>query len=376
MDPPVTGSENPETPPVPQGFTEAFNVLAETDVVPLVEAHVRKDGTVPIRIISPGWGSKGYYSEETLREADKNRTFPRGLKMFWDHPTSSEANERPERSLRDLAAVFDSDAKYNPNGPAGPGLYTNARVFEAYRPAIDELGAHIGPSIRAVGTARWGEAEGKAGPIIERILSAQSVDFVTSPGRGGEVLQLFEAARTRAFGAPESLWDPKTPEENNEVELQEAQRQLTASQAEVTRLTEALTAATGERDAERARAERANEALILQEARKHVAEALSKAAGLPDITKVRLLESTAFNPPVTDKGELDKDKLTVKIAEAVTAESTYIAAITGSGNVSGMGDGSAVPLTEAQTSEKLKGVFLELGLSESAAAIAAGGRGN
>jgi hypothetical protein len=110
------------------------------------------------------------------------------MHMYVDHPTPQEEASRPERSLKDLAAVLASDAQWMENGKAGPGLYATAKVFGDHAASIAERGKSIGVSIRALGQARAGEAEGRKGPIIEAITTGKSVDFVTLPGAGGAVL--------------------------------------------------------------------------------------------------------------------------------------------------------------------------------------------
>ncbi|MGE9262067.1 hypothetical protein ACQKHI_27980, partial [Escherichia coli] len=60
-----------------------------------------------------------------------------------------------------------SDARYQANGLAGEGLYADAKVFERFKPAVDDLASHIGVSIRAFGKAVQGEMEGREGVIIQ-----------------------------------------------------------------------------------------------------------------------------------------------------------------------------------------------------------------
>ncbi|MGE4535418.1 hypothetical protein, partial [Halomonas sp.] len=76
------------------------------DLVPLVEKAVRRDGTVPIKIIQPGWGSSGHYSKAVLQR-DGPKVFTKGLHMYIDHPTPTEEAERPERSVNGLGGVLD-----------------------------------------------------------------------------------------------------------------------------------------------------------------------------------------------------------------------------------------------------------------------------
>lgn len=191
-------------------ITEAAATLEQTrgDLVALDEASIRSDGTAAIKLISPGWGSSGYYSAEVLEAAGADRVWPSGTQMFWDHPTITERSDRPERSLRDLAAVFETDAVWQANGPTGPGLYAQAKVFEGFRPLLKEMADHIGVSIRAAAEVHAGEAEGRRGRIFSRIVEGSSVDFVTKAGRGGQVLAVLEAAHLREAG----MWNDELRE--------------------------------------------------------------------------------------------------------------------------------------------------------------------
>jgi hypothetical protein len=341
-------------------------------------------GRLPLRIISPGWGTSAHYNEQVLREAAQNGIFAAGTKMYWDHPTIAERTQRPERSLRDLAAVFEEAGRWDPQGPKGAGIYTVANVFAPYREAVWEMARHIGPSIRAFGNTYFGEAEGKQGPIVESIIAAESVDFVTAPGRGGEIIQLFEAARpaannTQGFGAQGASTSTPPSAGENTVDLQEAlaqiaakDRELLEARGQVTTLTTERDTAVTERDQARGDVRRLQEAGVLREAREAVAEALKPVSNLPDITKTRLTEAVAFNPPVTDKGELDKPKLMTSLEEAVKAEAQYITSLTGGGQVHGLGGGNSGGAGDqtARLEEAMRG----LGLSEEEAKAAAIGR--
>ena len=281
----------------------------DVDFVPLVEKAVRRDGTVPLKLIQPGWGSSGYYAKEVL-ERDGPQVFRKGTKMYWDHPTAHEEAERPERSLRDYAATLTSDARWMEQGPDGPGLYADASVLEAYRGTVDEIADHIGVSIRAMGRAKHGEAEGRKGAIVEAITSAKSVDFVTEPGAGGRILQLFEAARPQ----PQTTAEPGG--KDNDMELEERIKELEAENA------------------------RLKEAQIAAEAKTIVSAALAEA-DVPVITKARLAETLAANPPTVD-GALDRAKLAESVKDAVKAEIAYLQEAAGynPGKITGMGSAS------------------------------------
>jgi hypothetical protein len=297
-----------------------------SDCVPLVERAVGADGRMAVKLITPGWGSSGYYAPEVL-ERDGPKVFRKGLHMYVDHPTRTEEAERPERSVRDLAATLTADAQWRVDHPSGPGLYAEAQVQQPYRPLVEELAPHIGLSIRARGKASPGTAEGKAGPIISEIVSARSVDLVTVPGRGGEILQLFEAKRSAAH-AIGSHGQEETMSEAELKKLQDANAQLEAKLKEQADIAAAQAATVA----------RLQEAALLREAGEVVAVELAKT-NLPNVTRQRMQAALSANPPAKD-GALDREALGARITEAVKAEQAYLAAITGAnGQIRGMGSG-------------------------------------
>lgn len=174
--------------------TEPERKLFESAPVMLSESMtVNDDGTINICLITPGWGSSGYYSEDLLKSSVG--VFPRGLHQYWDHPTISEEYQRPERSLRDLAAVLSENATWEDQGFKGPGIYSKSKVFSPYMESLSEMAPHIGLSVVVYGTSHLGDAEGETGEIIDAIVAARSVDFVTLPGRGGAIEAKFEGLR-------------------------------------------------------------------------------------------------------------------------------------------------------------------------------------
>lgn len=167
--------------------------LLESRATLLAEA-TSTPGQYNIQLIDPGWGSSGYYSSDVLAEAASAQIFPAGLHMYADHPTATDAVDRPERSIRDLWGILESDASVNESG----ALVAVARVFSPYQPLVEEMKDAIGLSIRAGGVIESGEVEGRQGMIVTEIGEARSVDFVTAAGRGGKVLELIESARVDA----------------------------------------------------------------------------------------------------------------------------------------------------------------------------------
>lgn len=346
---PWQDAPEPQAPAVTE-TAEAGDLAGE--FVPLSEAAVRKDGTATLKIIAPGWGSSGYYPADVLKR-DGPTVFAKGVKGFWDHPTATEEAERPEGTLNKLASELVSDARYLDNGPAGPGLYADAKIFRPYQEAVAELAPHIGVSIRAAGRTAQGEAEGRKGPIVQQLVAARSVDWVTVPGAGGQVVEMFEAARPRT-AAPvnqESQGGQMAMDKEFETKLQE---RLAALETENARL---------------------REAQVLRDAREIAREGLAGAT-VPDVTKARLLESLSANPPTTE-GALDKPALLARVSEAVKAEQAYLAEAAGygSGRIVGMGGSQAAePASPEDQAKRLREAFGALGLSEKEAADAAAGR--
>jgi len=326
------------------------------DLIPLVEARaVARDGVTRLKVIQPGWGSSGYYPADMLRR-DGPKVFSQGTKMFWDHPTDEQESARPEGSLRDLAGELVGDARYLDDGPAGPGLYADAKVFRPFSENLDELAPHIGVSIRAMGRGQAGTVEGRTGRVIEELTDATSIDYVTTPGAGGQVLQLFEAARRPITPAVVPQEDHMTDQER----IAALEARAKEHDAETAKLQE-------ERDEARTEAARGREWRLAREAQAFVAGQLAEARGLLEPTRARLVEQ--IKPVLKEDGKLDEPAMKEAIAKAVKEEVAYLTSVTGGGSVKGMGS-----TDKGAASYDLEADFRGLGLSESAAKIAAVGR--
>ena len=335
-------------------------------IVPLIEAKADAAGTIPVKIIDTGWGSSGYYPREVLQQAVNARVYAAGLQMFWNHPSKTDEKDRPERDLRDLAAVLTEDAWWDEHGPKGPGVYARAKVFSPYRDAVAEMGPYIGLSHYVWGESKPGEAEGRKGEIITRIVAARSVDYVTLAGRGGAIAEAFRAARPQEptdeqkaagnhmTGAEPTLTLESLKREHPEIiealrtEIENSAAMKEAQAQMETKLKEAQT------ELEEAKVENARlkEAQILAEAKVFV-ESKVKTATIPDLTKARIVESLSKTPVVKD-GKLDEAAYAAKIEETVKAEAEYLAKL-GAGKPSGMGN-STPP---GQTLEEAKKALAE-----------------
>jgi hypothetical protein len=148
-------------------------------------------GRLRVALLTPGWGSSGYYSADVCESAGTNRVFKAGTHMYINHPTATENYERPVRDLTQLAAVLAEDATWNAEEQE---LQAEVTTFSNWRKPIAEMAKHIGVSIRASADVEEGTADGRDGPIITNIAEALSVDFVTKAGRGGKILEVVEDA--------------------------------------------------------------------------------------------------------------------------------------------------------------------------------------
>lgn len=143
-----------------------------------------KPGRYRIRIICPGQGSSGTYSEANLAASVGH--FPAGTQMFMDHPSKDEDVNRPERSVKDLAGRLVTDAVVGLDG----ALYAECEVYPSFNDIIREKWQDIGVSINA-----WSENGLDADGIVPVFDGVTSVDFVTKAGAGGALLEVLESQR-------------------------------------------------------------------------------------------------------------------------------------------------------------------------------------
>lgn len=142
-----------------------------------------------VKVIESGWGSSGYYPANVLSQYGP-AVFKKGTKVFMNHPSMSEASDRPERDVHQLAGKLASDAVFQEGA-----LFAEVEFYSHYAPIIREMAEDVGLSIHAFGEAKVGEAEGRTGPIIESLVEdpLTSVDVVTVAGAGGKFLTLLES---------------------------------------------------------------------------------------------------------------------------------------------------------------------------------------
>lgn len=175
--------------------------ITEAQTLHVTEAAT--PGRVQLQLITPGWGSSGYYSPQVLENAATEGVFPAGTHAYFDHPSESERHDRPERSVRDLVMVLAEDAHVDDAG----GLVAEAKVIGPYRELVTDpvFMESVGMSIRAAADTTIGEVEGRKGTIVTQLIEGVSVDLVTHAGRGGRILAAVESARRDAVEATSNV---------------------------------------------------------------------------------------------------------------------------------------------------------------------------
>jgi hypothetical protein len=363
--------------PVASATAEGRGAPLLGTIVPLREA---KGTSFKLKLIEPGWGSSGYWPAEVL-ERDGPAAFPAGTHQYLDHPTASEEAERPERSVKDLAAVLATDAAWDADGWDGPGLYAETVVVDQFVDVIGAIADDIGASVNTWAVTEVGEAEGKRGPIVKRLASADeapfnSVDFVTKAGAGGEIKALMESARTKVTtptpgDAPQhegasTAATASAPKEADEMD-EKLKEQLEAAVREANEL---------RTENEGLKAERAQlrERLAIGQATAVVAGRLAETE-LPTVTQSRLTETLSTAVKLTEAGELDQTALSAAVEAAVADETAYLAELTESGKVRDQGGSTA---SDGALEKSFEARYLSEGMSpeqaKQMAARAASGR--
>lgn len=317
--------------PVESSESALFETDLEITSVDLVERAVANDGSVMLKLISPGKGSSGIYSEALLKR-DGPKIFTAKTHNLIDHPTAQEERERPEGSIEKIGSVLQEDAQWfdsyvdKKGKDRGAGLYAKAIVKPSFRDDLDALSDTIGVSIRASGQAR---KTSNNEVIIESIDRVKSVDYVTHAGRGGEVIALTESAKNNV---PIVVKDTTMAiDETAFLALQESNRKMELELARI-RETQAL-----------------GRAQTVVEAQLRAYPTLLAA------TRQRLLKTLPTQFTLSEAGTVDETALIETVKQAVTDEMTYLSSM-GVGTPRGLGStGVAAPLADSEyTFEKFK----------------------
>ena len=167
--------------------------ISENSQIMKFSEDFETSGKIKLRIVKPGWGSSGYYSEDMLK---RNAGMIREkTKMHVEHEDSGSFSSY--RPLTSIAGKIISEGKFINHPEYGPGIYSEAMVYSRYRQEIREKADVIGVSIYGEAKYREGEAEGRRGRILDDLIQIKSVDFVSEPGAGGKIIERKNDENTR-----------------------------------------------------------------------------------------------------------------------------------------------------------------------------------
>lgn len=201
-------------------LVRSFVSLREQDGVKVDD----QSRTARVIIITEGLGNlrdKNYYTAEAISSAAK--VFD-GQQFYIDHPSEDEEENRPERSIRDLAGYFsDCQVGTTKDEETGetlaacyatlnfsnsePGRLAQEQVKTAlqYQKQFPGKDVYAGISINGGGVSHPGTIRDMAVNMVTEIEEAFSADIVTKPARGGRFLAL-----TREAAASLAAWQKRT----------------------------------------------------------------------------------------------------------------------------------------------------------------------
>lgn len=283
----------------PQPMREALI----SDTIPLRESFLDSDGNGSVCYITPGAGQDGYYSPTVLKQAVSDGLFD-NVPMHIDHQTEKEAAERPEQSMRTLAAK-GGKAEYKESGANGAGVYAPVKAYPDYVDFLNARAADTGVSINARGK-RGADVvhNGRTIPNVERLAVIKSSDFVTRAGRGGKLLQLFESFRESHRGGDEHDMANVNIDEKDLATLRESAAKVPQLQLHV---------------------DRTNERLNRYDVKEYVLDKL-KESRLPESAQKRLAKKILAPESVipTKDGVIDYAKLQESMKADIEDEITYL----------------------------------------------------
>jgi TolA-binding protein len=318
---------------------------------------------IDVHIISPVWGSSGYYSESVLKAACQNNVYPEGMHMHLDHPTREAAKNQPARTISGespLAAIFTEAGHYEAGGWDGPGVYTQARVLPKYVEDIKAMAGHIGISHYVDGVSEDGTApDGRKGPIIKELKASplNTVDFVTVPGAAGHYRTMFGEMKVRNDPNPNN--QRNTMAEGNKQETLTLSEIRTAHPEVVTelkdQLREEMKAEIASKDQSQKLTEAATKIKALETenktlkekiadkaAREYVAAEIVKAK-LPEASGKILTEQLVKLVILTEDGSVDAPAFGAIVNTAIETKKAEIADVLKENKAGITGNGAGAP---------------------------------
>lgn len=264
--------------------------------------RAREGGKWSVRLITPGTGSSGVYSEEMLAEYAP-KAFKKGMKLWFGHPKEGEGPG--DRDPRDQWGVLDEDASYT----LGEGVDGKVRLLPHWKDVVESLGDQASLSIYALGES---DEDGNVTALHESFTN--SVDIVSYPGREGSGLkQKLEAAR-----AASTQPDATSAQDSNNTEVHMEQKDLDAIAAIVVEALKPVNTffenEETRRQAEADASDKGDEVADAVEAAVAAVESVKAAKLLPSL-EAKLIESAKSGADVSEDLEFAK-KVTQEAGKA------------------------------------------------------------
>lgn len=200
--------------------TNTARKLRESSVVAGRVVEAGEQGKFLIKVIEFGEGSSAFYPKEVL-ERDAALAFPKGTKIFLDHPTYEEEWNQPERSVTKIAGYTTADAYYE-NG----SVYAPVKFGREASVIVEDFKEVLGMSIYAMGESEIGTIGDYTGEVLTHFIASpfNTVDIVTVAGAGGSIgarltesLKAFNERTPKAALVEGSTMKGKTMAELDEV---------------------------------------------------------------------------------------------------------------------------------------------------------------
>lgn len=272
------------------------------------------------KIIQPGKGSSGLYSEEAIRESGP-AAFPMGTKINADHQGFSSFMEQPAGSVTSLIGAIVTTPEFISDDPEGPGLYAVTEFSQDWAPFVEQFKPILGMSISAGGWVKTDDTGAEMYtedglPVIGGFVPSplNTVDLVTVAGAGGKLLELAESY-TGPMLKPLNEIRAKIGSEVSNTEHHTNGKDNGMTPEEIQALKEALVAAIT------AAIEPLKEALV-------PAKPADDADQAPEISEVVEAVVAADLPKSARAKVLAAVKGGAKVEEAITAEKGYIKDLT------------------------------------------------
>lgn len=210
----------------------------------IIEAAGKKDGREwDVLLIQAGLSENGrYYPADTLRKA---APLFEGVASYADHATDAERQARPERSIKDKVGKFTHPefGNFSIRGRMIEGIKARFKVVASWlKEALLEADSagepdFFGFSIDAEGKVTRKEQGGKMVSWVEAITRVNSVDVVTMPAAGGQIVRLVASAANN--NAPEGAGGiDMDPEEIRKIMQEAVAAAVEPLKAEITALKE------------------------------------------------------------------------------------------------------------------------------------------